>query len=946
MGQAPSSLVDAIKAKQQNVVEEIITKKEQNGVNISYTDEEGKTALHWAGSLGQTETIRALLKAGANPELVDVQGCTPLTAAVFMGQEAAAEVLIDEGNVVIDAPNKDGMTPLHWAVIEQHYGCVELLIRKGANLSFRNNKGQTPADICAGMKTKKRTKMEAFIARCVDQYRSAARVASVTSEEPITRTDKVEFSVRIRRLVVTCKVWGVVKFMHPYILNKGIDWDAALIRSIPKINAASSSAELQTAMNELLSVLEDPNTQCFQTDTQKTSPVRSYEQENVEQPCVMQTDDGVAVLVVTHHEKFQDYQRMMVPFINCFKDLSSPKAKSVIFDVRLKRGSNINASSYPFKFMFYEAFRSTLLTKEVNLSAFRHRISTGYPQQKNFGNIFNGGMATVEGEQVYPNAGEEAGSTTKNWVFLINKGTPDTVIDLAAALQTAGLAKIVVEKVHGEPGSELGIATFLVSIGENLTVSIRKNERVNADGTLALVPDRVVDITNEDTADLPLQAAIELARAADAVAPVARRRAEVYIKRSLDREYSDMQYPNYEYRLLALFRFWNIIQYFFPYKSLADRHWDDVLVEFIPKLEGAKSALEYNIAVAELVANCCDSHSSLSSPILNGYIGTHVPPIEVKLLEGKTIITQIFDPSVQQQFGIYVGDEVIGIDNQNLDERKRKLAVIMPASTKQALNLKVHQKLLAGEKDSSVALKVRGANGNTRDISLTRSMMPFSRPPSKLTYSVLTEGYGYIDTVNLAHGDFEKALECVRNTPALILDIRGYPKGTIYQLAPRLTDKKVTVAVTQTPLFLPTMFYAELESCVIEEKHKLQPSSQWKYQGKIVALVNEETISHAEHSCLYLSACTDVTFVGTPTNGANGNVTNCSLPGGILVGFTGLGTLHGNKEQLQRKGIQPHVYVEPTVEGLRKNVDETLVKAIEYLGHKIPHKQNESKEVA
>lgn len=57
------------------------------------------------------------------------------------------------------------------------------------------------------------------------------------------------------------------------------------------------------------------------------------------------------------------------------------------------------------------------------------------------------------------------------------------------------------------------------------------------------------------------------------------------------------------------------------------------------------------------------------------------------------------------------------------------------------------------------------------------------------------------------------------------------------------------------------------------------PSSQFKYKGKVVALVNEETISHAEHSCLYLESCTDVTFVGSPTNGANGNITNVQLPG-------------------------------------------------------------------
>jgi hypothetical protein len=42
---------------------------------------------------------------------------------------------------------------------------------------------------------------------------------------------------------------------------------------------------------------------------------------------------------------------------------------------------------------------------------------------------------------------------------------------------------------------------------------------------------------------------------------------------------------------------------------------------------------------------------------------------------------------------------------------------------------------------------------------------------------VLKSGFGFIDTVNLNPSNVDKALEEIKNTPALILDIRGYPKG-------------------------------------------------------------------------------------------------------------------------------------------------------------------------
>ena len=49
-----------------------------------------------------------------------------------------------------------------------------------------------------------------------------------------------------------------------------------------------------------------------------------------------------------------------------------------------------------------------------------------------------------------------------------------------------------------------------------------------------------------------------------------------------DTYYSGSLYPEENIRLLGLFRYWNIIHYFFPYKSIMDQNWDSTLMEFIP----------------------------------------------------------------------------------------------------------------------------------------------------------------------------------------------------------------------------------------------------------------------------------------------------------------------------------------------------------------------------
>ena len=59
-----------------------------------------------------------------------------------------------------------------------------------------------------------------------------------------------------------------------------------------------------------------------------------------------------------------------------------------------------------------------------------------------------------------------------------------------------------------------------------------------------------------------------------------------------------MVFPNAEYRLLALFRYWNVINYFFPYKHLIGDSWNTVLTRYIPKFEANKDASGLSIDCA------------------------------------------------------------------------------------------------------------------------------------------------------------------------------------------------------------------------------------------------------------------------------------------------------------------------------------------------------------
>ena len=72
--------------------------------------------------------------------------------------------------------------------------------------------------------------------------------------------------------------------------------------------------------------------------------------------------------------------------------------------------------------------------------------------------------------------------------------------------------------------------------------------------------------------------------------------------------YEDMECPDAGCRLLTLYRYWNMVNYFFPYKQLADTDWNTILKKHIPSILSADDKKSYWQAVRQLIAQCDDTH--------------------------------------------------------------------------------------------------------------------------------------------------------------------------------------------------------------------------------------------------------------------------------------------------------------------------------------------------
>lgn len=71
------------------------------------------------------------------------------------------------------------------------------------------------------------------------------------------------------------------------------------------------------------------------------------------------------------------------------------------------------------------------------------------------------------------------------------------------------------------------------------------------------------------------------------------------------------------------------------------------------------------------------------------------------------------------------------------------------------------------------------------------------------------------------------------------------------------------------------------------------------------------------------------TVIGSTTAGADGNVSQFYLPGGISTLISGIGIYYPDGRETQRIGIIPDIVVKPTIRGITEGKDEPREKAIE-----------------
>lgn len=396
--------------------------------------------------------------------------------------------------------------------------------------------------------------------------------------------------------------------------------------------------------------------------------------------------------------------------------------------------------------------------------------------------------------------------------------------------------------------------------------------------------------------------------------------------------YLNMPYPDTGFRLLALFKFWTMIDYFFPNKYLTDKNWDNVLKEYIPVFISANDELEYELAAIRIIGEINDTHANLwgGNDKIQGLRGNNYAPFRIQFVEQKWVVTDYYNPELKEASGLEIGDIITHIDGKTVEFIVDSVKKYYPASNESARMRDISADLLRSNNNTVTIQYVSLGQTKQKKIPLyARDRLNiygwYKVNKDEKCYKLLDNNIGYVTLANIKNEDIPVIKESFKNTKGIIIDIRNYPSVfTPFTLAPYFVSNA-------TPFVKFTMGNAGNPGEFTFRAGQEVPKADETYKGKLVVIVNESTQSSAEYQSMAFRAGDNTTIIGSQTAGADGNVSNITLPGGLRTMISGIGVYYPDGTQTQRIGIVPDIKVEPTINGIKQGKDEVLEKAIEII---------------
>jgi carboxyl-terminal processing protease len=359
-------------------------------------------------------------------------------------------------------------------------------------------------------------------------------------------------------------------------------------------------------------------------------------------------------------------------------------------------------------------------------------------------------------------------------------------------------------------------------------------------------------------------------------------------------------------------------------------NWQEVHQRYLPLVQAAKDDKDFYSIVDRMTAELHDAHTRFSSPEQwenhKKHQGVSIG-FRPGYVEGKVVVLDVFPDSNAAHAGIEPGMIVTALDGQPIADRLAEAAkTVLPSSTERVTKLRILSNVFAGSLETPFAASLERAGGSVYEVNFARQTL--SMEP-RVTAAKLSSGFGYIRFDEFHPSlvkDFKTAVENLRTTPGLILDLRrnrGGVGATLEAMANLFFDSKT---LFERRMSRKQVTASERDGHRSEETQAFVGKSGGQiYSGPVVILVSEYSASATEVFSAGMQDSGRATLVGSQSCGCVLGITHDRvMKGGGVLEISEVLWFSPKNRRLEGEGVIPDKLAVPTIASLREKRDLVL----------------------
>ena len=414
-------------------------------------------------------------------------------------------------------------------------------------------------------------------------------------------------------------------------------------------------------------------------------------------------------------------------------------------------------------------------------------------------------------------------------------------------------------------------------------------------------------------------------------------------------------------RMFGFINFWTEVKYNFAFfDQVPNVDWQQVLIDYLPKVRNANSNLEYYRVLQKVCALLNDGHTNIYLP--NSLLSKFGSPA-VKITPNDSAF-YFTNTDVQFEKIIPLGSELIGVNGLPVEEHIEKhIRPYISSSTEHIRrNMEAHE-VLRGVGLDSVEIEIRTPENQLKQLYL-------SRKPSNIDWIIPNDAWelssfrkigdvAYVPLNSFGNNkiveEFESYLDSIQSSKALIIDLRKNGGGNSwngYNILKYLTDLPIITSKWKTrdhrPAFKAWGAFVDDDSenlgswdretlTSFNDNYWFESGPDTIYPNNrvvklpTIVLIGNNTASAAEDFLVAADPIDNFITMGDFTYGSTGQPMFIRLPGGGKARICTKRDTYPDGREFVGYGVQPDIMITKTLDDMLTGEDSVLSMAIKKL---------------